>query len=359
MSIPLVSVVMSVRNGDQFLSKAVDSILDQSVRNFEFIIINDGSTDRTASILDRYQKDEPRLRVYHQGNRGLVVSLNHGCSVARGKYIARMDADDIASKDRLLWQIDFMEKHPEIGIIGGAVEFIDVDGVSMGISTNPTKDDQIKEAMRDGCPFWHPTVLMRKSVIESVGGYRKQVIDAEDCDLWLRIAEHSQLANLEMVVLKYRLHPCQVSSKKCRQQALSTLAAHVAAEFRRNGQPDPLDSIEEITPDVLTALGVSVQVQESAIAGSYLWIIRRMCDSGQYLYAVELFKAMSRVCTWKHAKRPVRADLHMFSAYIHWRDQRYLKSITAGIQALVMRPVMLGRPLKPFMRMWRLVGPAS
>lgn len=358
MSSPLVSVVMSVRNGDRFLSEAVDSILDQSVRDFEFVIINDGSTDRTALILDSYQKSEARLRVYHQENRGLAVSLNHGCALAQGKYIARMDADDLANKDRLLWQIDFMEEHPEIGVIGGAVEFIDVEGTSMGISVNPTKDHQIKEALRDGCPFWHPTVLMRKSVLESVGGYRKQVIDAEDCDLWLRIAEHSQLANLKTVVLKYRLHPCQVSSTKCRQQALSTLAAHVAADFRRNGKPDPLDSVLEITPDVLVALGVSEQTQEAAVAGRYVWNIRSMCDSGQYLHAVELFTAMSRVCAWKHAKRRVRADLCMLLARIYWRERRYLRSIVAALDALVLRPVMLGRPLKPLVRGWQLKRPA-
>jgi glycosyltransferase involved in cell wall biosynthesis len=350
MSSPLISVVMSVRNGDRFLSEAVDSILDQSVQDFEFIIINDGSTDRTALILDSYQHSDVRLRVYHQENRGLIASLNHGCALARGKYIARMDADDVANGDRLLWQIDFMENHSEIGVIGGAVEFIDVEGASMGISVNPTKDHQIKEAMRDGCPFWHPTVLMRKSVLESVAGYRKQVIDAEDCDLWLRIAERSELANLETVVLKYRIHPCQVSSTKCRQQALSTLAAHVAAEFRRNGQPDPLDSIAEVTPEVLAALGVSEQTQESAVASRYVWNIRSMCDSGQYVHAVELFAAMSRVCIWKHAKRRVRADLRMLLARIYWRERRYLRSIVAAIHALILRPAMFGRPLKPLMR---------
>ncbi len=133
-----------------FATEAADSILGQSVLDFEFIIINDGSTDRTALILDSYQKNDPRVRVYHQENRGLVESLNRGCAFARGKYIARMDADDVANRDRLLWQIAFMEKHPEIGVLGGAVEFIDVKGASMGISVNPTKDHQIKKAMRGG-----------------------------------------------------------------------------------------------------------------------------------------------------------------------------------------------------------------
>lgn len=360
MGIPTTSVVMSVFNGDRFLSEAVDSILGQSVSDFEFIVIDDGSTDRTALILDSYQKNDPRVRVYHQENRGLVESLNRGCAFARGKYLARMDADDVANRDRLLWQTDFMEKHPEIGVLGGAVEFIDVKGASMGISVNPTKDHQIKKAMRGGCPLWHSTVLMRKNVLTSVGGYRKLLIDAEDCDLWLRIADRAQLANLQAVVLKYRFHPYQVTARKPRQQALSTLAAHVAAEFRRNGQPDPLGSVEEITPDVLRGLGVSMRTQELAVASRYLWNIRNMCNSGQSSHALELFTEMSRACSWRYAERPVRADLRLLSARIYWREQSYLRSIATAIYALVTRPVILGRPLKPLLRRLqsRSVGPA-
>jgi hypothetical protein len=354
MGTPTTSVVMSVFNGDRFLSEAVDSILGQGVSDFEFIIINDGSTDRTPLILDSYQKNDTRVRVYHQENRGLAESLNRGCAFARAKYIARMDADDVANRDRLRWQIDFMEEHPEIGVLGGAVEFIDVKGKSMGISINPTNDHQIKKAMRGGCPLWHPTVLMRKNVLTSVGGYRKLLIDAEDCDLWLRIADRAQLANLEAVVLKYRFHPHQVTARKSRQQALSTLAAHVAAEFRRNGQPDPLESVVEITSDVLSGLGVSVRTQESAVAGRYLWSIRNLCNSGQYSHARELFKEISRAAAWRHAEHRIRADLRLLSARIYWREQRYLRSVATAIQALVTRPVMLGRPLKRLLRWLRL-----
>ena len=131
MSSPIVSVVMSVLNGERFLREAVESILDQSLREFEFIIINDGSTDFSGSILDSYQHKDPRLRVVHQENMGLVESLNRGCGLARGKYIARMDADDIAIQDRLRWQADFMETHPEVGVVGGAVEVIDTTGRSL------------------------------------------------------------------------------------------------------------------------------------------------------------------------------------------------------------------------------------
>ena len=113
---PIVSVVMSVYNGERFLREAVGSILDQSFRKFEFIVINDGSTDFTGAMLDSYQEQDLRMHVYHQENRGLVESLNRGCALAQGKYIARMDADDISVINRLMWQVEFMEKHPEVTV---------------------------------------------------------------------------------------------------------------------------------------------------------------------------------------------------------------------------------------------------
>src|SRR5277367_1658072 len=114
MATPIVSVVMSVFNGERFLREAVESILQQSLREFEFIIVDDGSTDQSASILDSYQTDDARVKVYRKGHSGLIESLNKGCWLAQSKYIARMDADDIASKDRLETQVAFMDGHPEI-----------------------------------------------------------------------------------------------------------------------------------------------------------------------------------------------------------------------------------------------------
>jgi hypothetical protein len=124
--------------------------------------------------------------------------------------------------------------------------------------------------------------MMRKEALLSVGGYRKVVVDAEDCDLWLQIAERVQLANLERVVIKYRFHSNQVTVRKCRQQALSTLAARIAADFRRSGRPDPLHSVSEITPELLSALGATTTAQDSALAERYLWSIRNMCNTGHF-----------------------------------------------------------------------------
>lgn len=349
MNNPIVSVVMSVYNGEHFLREAVESILCQSFREFELIVIDDGSTDGTAAILHAYQEEDERMQVYYQANKGLVESLNRGCGLARGKYIARMDADDISAANRLMWQVDFMEKHPEVGVVGGAVDVIDITGKSLGTSANPIDDCDIRLALSDHCAFWHPTVLMRKDVFVSVGGYRKAVFGAEDYDLWLRVAEHCQLANLDSVVLKYRCHSCQVTVSKIRQLAFSTLAARAAAALRRNGIPDPLDSIFEITPEVLTGFGVSESMQQAALARRYLWSIRMLYNNGEQAAAFDALSEMLLSCDWKHAEKRVIADLRLLAARLYWHQRKRARSILAVCLALMARPIIIARPIKPLL----------
>lgn len=352
MSTPIVSVVMSVYNGERFLNEAVDSILNQSFGDFEFIIIDDGSTDSTGPLLDAYQKRDPRICVYHQENRGLVESLNRGCKAAQGQYIARMDADDIAVRNRLLWQLKFMEGHPEVGVVGGAIEFIDVTGKSLRTSVNLTEDRDLRSALPD-CPFWHSTVFMRKEIIALLGGYRKIVIDAEDHDLWLRVAERYQLANLEAVVLKYRLHPYQVTVRKFRQMAVSSLAAQAAAALRKNGKPDPLDGATEITPEILNELRITEVALEATVARKCLWSIQTMCEIGEYATAFSMLLNLFQSSGWKHAEKRVVADLSLIAAQLYWREGRFMKSIKAACHAAITRPKVLGRPLKQPLRWLR------
>jgi hypothetical protein len=347
---------MSVFNGERFLREAVDSILDQSFREFEFIVIDDGSTDGSAAILDSYQENDPRVRVYHQENRGLVESLNRGCALAQGKYIARMDADDISVTNRLMWQVDFLEKHPEVGVLGGAAEMIDTSGNSLCIAVNPIEDHEIRYTLLDDCPVWHPTVLMRKNVFISVGGYRKVVFGAEDYDLWLRVADYYQLANLETVLLHYRLHPYQVTVSKVKQLAFSTLAARAAAAFRREGIPDPLDSVVEITSTVLCGLGVSEPMQQATLAQRYLWSIHTLYNNGEYSVAFNVLTEMLQSCDWKQAEKRIIADLRLLEAQLYWKQRRFMRSILIGGHAAIIRPIILGRPFRSLLRWARLAG---
>jgi hypothetical protein len=345
MNIPIASVVMSVFNGERFLREAVDSILRQSFCDFEFIIIDDGSTDESGSILDHYQTRDPRVRVYHQENKGLIESLNRGCGLARGKYIARIDADDIALDDRLMRQIERMEKHRNLGLLGGATEWIDATGKSLGIHRYPCENQMIKLALADDCPVCHPTAFIRREVFLSVGGYRPVVVDAEDYDLWLRIADRFDIANLQAVVLKYRIHPGQVSVRKREQEGLSTLAARVAALSRMKGNPDPLNSIAEITPEFLEGLGVSEAAQGAALARQWLACIRNMCKVDELSAACRAIQTL-RSRYFKHAENWVIADLRLLEARLFWSQGKFVASFLRATQALIGRPAILGRPAK-------------
>jgi GT2 family glycosyltransferase len=346
---------MSVFNARRFLEEAVNSILNQSFQDLEFVIIDDGSTDGSGQILDSYQNSDSRVAVYHQENSGLTASLNRGCALSRGKYIARMDADDVAVRDRLMRQVEFMDNHPGIGVVGGAVECIDGAGKSLFRYRLPLKDDEIKVALRRGdCPLAHPTVLLRREAFATVAGYRMAMVHAEDYDLWLRIADRFQLANLEMVVLKYRVHPNQVSIRKWRQQALSNLAARIAATSRRNGNPDPFESAREITPELLTGLGVSAAKLQTTVARGCLSFISSMCDAGEYKAAFDGISEISQCCELELVDAPELADLHLLTARLYWRQRRFVRSILSVGRALIARPKILGRPLKPLMRRLRL-----
>ena len=348
---PLVSVVMSVFNGERFLAEAVESILDQSFRDFEFIVIDDGSTDGSARILEGYARRDPRVQVCQQDNQGLVCSLNRGCGLARGKYIARMDADDISVRDRLLWQVDFMEQHPGVAVVGGAIERINSSGDGLEIKRYATGDDEIKTALaRNRSELPHPAVLIRREIFCSVGGYRTAFVDAEDYDLWLRMAECSQLSNLSRVVLKYRVHCAQITRTRLRQQALSVLAANAIASCKRNGGSGSPTWVGGVTPSTLAGLGIPEATQQSAIAAAHLFWVKCLSRWGQESDALSLMAEVSRTCQSECIDRWVIADTRLAMARIYWKRKRFLRSLLAASHAVITRPVMLGRPLKPLLR---------
>ena len=202
-----ISVVLAVYNGELYLKEAIDSILSQTYKDFEFIIINDGSKDSTAEIILGY--NDPRI-VYidNEVNKGLVYSLNVGLSKSRGKYIARMDADDIALPQRLQTQFDFMEANPEVGISGTYVEEIFFEKPDIRKTQKfPEKDSEIKAFTFFQAPFCHPTVMMRKDLLEEKKLlYPKEYYRAEDYALWVELLEHTQAYNIPSVLLQYRKH---------------------------------------------------------------------------------------------------------------------------------------------------------
>jgi len=235
-----------------------------------------------------------------------------------------------------------MDAHPEIGVLGGAVEWIDASGNSMGTRRYPAEDHQIKATLLEGSALWHPTVLLRREAFVQAGGYRSVVVDAEDYDLWLRIADHFQLANLEAVVLKYRIHPSQVSIRKTAQQTLSMLGAQVAASSRRNGLPDPLNSAKTITCEALVALGVTKTRQQNKLASYRRDWVRNMSSAGEYSAALQA--ALETLQSdLEYVDRKVIADLYLIVAKLCWKQKRFAKSLLAIGRAIITWPAVAAR----------------
>lgn len=350
----LVSIVMAVCNVDRFLVEAIDSVLHQTFTEFEFIIVDFGSTDKTRAIISEYAAKDNRIKFSIIRHCWLAEARNASCYLAQGRYVAIMDADDVSVPERLRWQVEFMEEHPEVSVLGGAVEWIDAAGRALVIRSNPIRDREIRVALLERCPFWQPSVIMRREVFVQVGGYRPSFAQAEDYDLWLRMAEQSEVANLRDVVLKYRIHPYQISMRKRREQTLGILAAQLSARIRKNGGSDPLNEVKEITPEVLAALGVSRSRQRSAYTSEYLQWIRHMCMAGEYSTALKAAHEILQSDLQDIEKWQV-ANLHLTVSGLLWRERRFLSSMLSAGRAVVTRPLVLGRPFRLLLRRLRNV----
>jgi len=349
MNKPLVSVVMVVCNVDRFLAESIESILGQTFTEFEFIIVDFGSTDKSKAIASDYAAKDGRIRLHGIPNCSLPEARNAGCSLAQGEYIAIMDADDVSLPDRLLWQVEFMEKHPEVGVLGGAVEWINAAGRPLRKMPHPLRDPEIQSVLLRYPALWQPSVLIRRVAFISAGGYRPAFVVAHDYDLWLRIAERFQIANLEQVVLKYRIHPYQVSLRKRRQQSICGVAARAAAMARRNGKPDPLNGAEEITPMVLAGLGVTEAKLQATLASDCRWWIRSVFAAGEDELALKSAVEMLRY-DWHYAERLQVADVQLIVARLYWRQKRFLSSFLAASRALLTRPILAAHTLKSTLR---------
>ncbi|MGK6353387.1 glycosyltransferase family 2 protein [Parapedobacter sp. DT-150] len=203
---PLVSVIIPCYNGAAYVGQALESILAQTYPNLEIIVIDDGSTDGSQHIIAAFAQMDKRIKaVRYEQNRKLVDVLNSGIELARGKYIARMDADDIALPTRIERQVRFMEANPDIGLSGTFIAAFDGQGRKRNRGL-PVTHERIKAYLFTASAFFHPTVIMRRQVLGKWNlRYESRYYRAEDHALWLNMAEHTRCANLPVVLLKYRL----------------------------------------------------------------------------------------------------------------------------------------------------------
>jgi hypothetical protein len=339
---PAVSVVMSVYNGERFLEEAVASVLEQDLREVELIVVDDGSTDRTPAILGALARADGRVVVRSQRNQGRTAALNVGFALARGPLVARLDDDDVATPARLARQRAFLEENDHVALVGGAATFVDEHGTAIAEVRYPTSDAEIRRALGRTSPFVHSAVMLRRSAFREVGGYRPIFPMAEDLDLWLRIAERHQVANLPETVVRYRVHGGQASVRHLELEVVCSLAAREAARARAGGAPDPVESMEVIDRDALIRLGVSPEEIATAFVRSATWLARSRSRAGLPRIAEELFAAAEvEARRSPSSSRALLAYVHRARAQRHDEEGRWLRA-----RGEMARALLVGRSIR-------------
>ncbi len=218
---PAISVLMPVYNAGQYLRQAMDSILSQTVTDFEFLCIDDGSTDDSPQILSSYGARDSRVRILTRANSGVTAALNAGLAIARGQYVARMDADDVADPFRFEHQLAYMNQHPECAAVGCLVVHTDAAGAERDRSRPYLTHEQITDCLWNGnsSAMPHFGAFIRRAALTQIGNYREQFRTAQDLDLFLRMSEIGRLANVPLYLMRYREHEKSVGARKATQQA--------------------------------------------------------------------------------------------------------------------------------------------
>ena len=230
---PEVSVVMPVWNGAKYLREAVQSILNQSFADFEFLILDDGSTDETPSILDEFAKREPRIWVIHLAHEGIVKALNRGVGEAKSEWIARMDCDDIAHPERLMKQMRALKETPKAVLCHTAIQQIGEPQYMTKLQRFPRSQAMVAARLCYQSPIVHPTVVFSKEAFLNVGGYHSEERHAEDYGLWGRMWSVGKFVGINEPLLQFRVHGGSISKQMADVQAALTkaIAQRHCAEF--------------------------------------------------------------------------------------------------------------------------------
>lgn len=239
---PFVTVLMSCYDAAEWLEVSILSILNQTYRNFEFLIIDDGSKDVTLSILEKFAKKDLRIKIIKKENSGLADSLNIGLEQARGEWIARMDADDISEQNRLEKQVAYVLNNPDVVYVGSDLILIDESGNFCGNYKYPISHRSLLHNLLVSKPFPpHASAFYLCALAKKLGGYRKKILRAEDWDLWLRLSEKGILSNIPEPLVRIRKHPGQISlSGSGRDSVIDSRVSIVSYLLRKNNYLDPV-----------------------------------------------------------------------------------------------------------------------
>lgn len=333
---PRVTVLMAVHNGEQYLETAVNSILRQTLRDFDFLIVDDASTDATPQMLANFAAKDARIQILtNETNLGLTASLNRGIAQIETPYIARMDADDISVPERLERQVAYMEKHSEVAAVGCYSSiFTESEDIECAILRLPSSSYDIrKKTFLFGSQISHPASLIRVSAIKYINNYRIQFKYAQDYDLWLRILEKYELSNIPSMLLFNRSHKHSVSQTLRSDQIINHIVAMQSSEQRRLGLPDFINSNEP-------SLNLLISYLSPDRPSFYAWVSFLIhCNitnkSALLVQALNLLLACRPQNAVATASKPLDAvTIHKLHTFIYTHQKDYDKKFVADILAI-------------------------
>lgn len=232
----LISVVMPAFNAEAYISEAISSILNQTYTNFEFIIIDDGSTDKTSTIISKYARKDSRIKVITlRVNRGLAYALNRGLDAAKGTYIARMDADDISLPTRFEEQISYLKKHKNVVAVGGQAELINKKGRIIGLKSFPNNPKTLYKLMFEAMPIQHPVLITYTKYMKQSRYENKTT--AEDVSMFFKLLQFGDFGNIQNVIFQYRVHSDSNSLKNVKKTFILTIRSRIKAVIKYGYKP--------------------------------------------------------------------------------------------------------------------------
>lgn len=318
MTEPLVSVLMPVYNVEKYIREAMDGVVQQTFEDFEFVIVDDCSTDGTVAIVEEYAARDPRIRLTSTPrNMGHTAALNLGLDETKGEFVARMDGDDVTFPPRFDLQLAYLQKHPECVALGTQVEFMDEEGdFLVRLNRQLAHEDIETNLMRGDClAMVHPTVMFRRDVVMAIGKYDSGLKKGEDHDLYLRLAEHGRLANLPEVMLRVRRFPTSTTALSTQEEMIARTRDTIRrARERRGLPPDPieLDSFPQMQTRAQWhadwAMSLHKRNEAPRVARKHTW---RALRHGFFTY--EAWRAVFYVFMGPAAVIPIRSFVRMLT----------------------------------------------
>lgn len=309
---PLVSVLLPVYNAESYLKEAIQSVLEQTYKNIELIIIDDGSTDNSGSIIIDYQAKDKRVNSYsNNGNKGIVYSLNRGIRICSGEFIARMDADDICYPERLTYQVNYLLKKSHIGIVGAEHELIDDSGhiISRNLRRKPTDPSYIEWRSFFTNPLAHSTVVFRRSVISDFR-YEEEFFPSEDYRLWTILIKENRIGIYPKPLIKYRVHPESISANRNSQQ--QKMAAKILRDhWLRNVE----EKLSENEANFLSRFHLGKEIDPETNSIKLAFKIVKLCS---YLYSkyqtvdIAVLKDMNQILLYLFLQNRYRISVNNF-----------------------------------------------